>query len=111
MYSMASQGRILIVFSSFFSSFSILTSFSFMIQCRNRWNLSHGTVFLAANYLDRFISKNRTKVSTSLPICVVMGLDYKLEFPIWVLLFSTVLADSCSKLRISIMVRYCLLQA
>ncbi|XP_023545107.1 putative cyclin-D7-1 [Cucurbita pepo subsp. pepo] len=38
-----------------------LTCIQWLLKCRNRWNLSHGTVFLAANYLDRFISKNRTK--------------------------------------------------
>ncbi|XP_022143908.1 putative cyclin-D7-1 [Momordica charantia] len=38
-----------------------LRCIQWLIKCRIRWSLSHGTVFLAANYLDRFISKNRCK--------------------------------------------------
>ncbi|CAK9319962.1 unnamed protein product [Citrullus colocynthis] len=38
-----------------------LRCIQWLIKCRSRWNFSHGTVFLAANYLDRFMSKNRCK--------------------------------------------------
>ncbi|XP_038880932.1 putative cyclin-D7-1 [Benincasa hispida] len=38
-----------------------LRCIQWLIKCRSRWNFSYGTVFLAANYLDRFISKNRSK--------------------------------------------------
>ncbi|KAL0545116.1 hypothetical protein IC582_020258 [Cucumis melo] len=38
-----------------------LRCIQWIIKCRSRWDFSHETVFLAANYLDRFISKNRCK--------------------------------------------------
>lgn len=45
---------------------SIVFTFSFIcVQCGSHFNLSFGTVFLAVNYLDRFVSicQNNVRIS------------------------------------------------